>query len=62
MLDFKDIVKYISSYQAVFDQISSPLKEKSNLNIKIIEILPQKAILINISKEYISLILRMKME
>lgn len=55
--DFKNVIKYTSSYQAVFDKITSFLKENSNLTIKNTEMLLQGAILINISKEYICLIL-----
>ena len=56
MSDFKDVVKYTSSYQAAFDKITSLLKEDSNLTMKSAEMLLQGAMLMNISEEYTSLI------
>lgn len=56
MSDFKDVVKYTSSYQAAFDKITSLLKEDSNLTIKSAEMLLQGAMLMNIDEEYTSLI------
>lgn len=56
MSDFKDVVDYTSSYQAAFDKITSLLKDDSNLTIKSVEMLLQGAMLMNISKEYTSLI------
>lgn len=60
MSDFKDVVKYNTSYQAAFDKITNFLKMYSNLMIKSTEILLQGAMLINISKKYISLISRIE--
>lgn len=54
--DFKDVVEYTSSYQAAFNKITSFLKDNLNLTIKSSKMLLQGAILINISKEYTSLI------
>lgn len=47
MSDFKDVVKYISSYQAGFNKIINLLKEDSNLTIKSTLMLNKKAILMN---------------
>ncbi len=60
MSDFKDVVKYTSSYQAAFVKITSLLKEDSNLTIKSAEMLLQGAMLMNISEEYTSLISTIK--
>lgn len=58
--DFKNVIKYTSSYQAVFNKITSLLKKDLNLTIKSAEMLLQGVILINFSEEYISLILTTK--
>lgn len=39
MLEFKDIINYTSSYQAIFNKITTLIKEDSNLTIKSAEIL-----------------------
>lgn len=58
--NFKDIIKYISSYQAIFHKITGFLKKNLNQTIKSIKMLFQGAILINISKEYTGFILIIK--
>lgn len=38
LAEFENIIDYISSYQAMYNKVASLIREKSHINIKIIEL------------------------
>ena len=56
LAEFKNIVDYTSSYQATYDKVASLVRERSRINIKIIELLLQANMVCNLGLEYSGLV------